>query len=319
MEMDIEWPNSTENVTYTTTHNISDLDAEEFDYYNHVSIFYKIYIEIYTFLAIICIVANILLIFVILKYRRLRYDKENIIILNWCVLNTFFMLTQPQTFRFSFYWTGLWSHRAFCILEQAEFTALFGDILFIVLLFIFWFCKLYYPAKYVKLANHVRFAVIIVYFICLCSFSLHIYACFNRKYMRISELVLWLMYLIFVVFMIVMNVVHLVKRRKFVQTTTVSNIPLILCNVYFSSIILLIFTILINITIDLGIEFAICLMATSMLLSIVTPIYFFLTLYRYDKNYNTFLGYVLTCQCNKYGKDEFQEEPVVFNGTVQMS
>ncbi|XP_072399529.1 uncharacterized protein [Diabrotica undecimpunctata] len=317
--MDFEWSNSTDNFTYTTTQNISDLEAEEYDYYKHVSIIYRIYIEVYTILSIICVAADILLIFVILKYRRLRYDKENIIILNWCVLNAFFMLTQPHTFRFSFYWTGLWSLKTFCILEQAEYTALFGDILFIVLLFIFWFFKVYYPAKYVKLANHVRFAIMFVYFICLCCLGLHIDTCINRHYLRLAEMILCLMYLIFVVFMIVMNVVHLIKKRKFVQTTTVSNIPLVLCNVYCSSIIMLIFTLVLNLIGDLPLEFALCLGATSLILSVVTPIYFFLTLYKYDKNYNTFLGYVLRCQCNKYGKDELQEEPVVFNGTVQMS
>ncbi|XP_056643482.1 uncharacterized protein LOC130449577 isoform X1 [Diorhabda sublineata] len=304
------------NVNVTV--NVTGLEEETYNALSDITLFYKIYLELYTILSILCIIANSLLMFVILKHRRLRKEKENIILLNWCVLNTFFMVTQPATFRIEMYWTGIWRYTTFCVLEQTEYTALFGDVILIELLFLYWFLKMYYPRASRKLSAHLHFVLIIVYVLFVTCVALHIGTCVRRS-RGYAEVILVLSYSIFLLFMIVMNITHLVKRRKLVQTTPVSNVPYILSNIFFLAVFPLLVVGFVGLFIEAHYFLIISLVNISLFLSIMNPIYFFVTLYKFDNNYNTFLGYVLRCKCNQYGNDEMQEEPVVYNTTVQIS
>lgn len=299
------------------TVNITDFEEETYHALSDINMLLQIFLELYTVLSIACIIANSLLIFVILKHRRLRKEKENIILLNWCILNTFFMVTQPTTFRIGMYWTKMWNFTTFCVLEQTEYTALFGDIILIELLLLYWFLKVYYPRASRKLSAHLHFVLIVVYLVFVACVALHIETCVNR-YFGFSEVILIFAYGIFILFMIAMNITHLVKRRKLVQPTTISNIPYILSNIFFVAIFPLLIFFIISGCFGVHYYAIMSFFIISFFLGIMNPIYFFITLYKFDRNFNTFLGYVLRCKCNQYGNDEMQEEPVVYNTTVQI-
>lgn len=304
---------NTTDVPTTTT----DFDEYYSAYEQQMTLIYRIFLELYTVLSLVCLAADILIIYVITKYRRLRNDKANVILLNWAVLNTFFMITQPPTLRISFSWTDTWNSTMFCIAEQAEYTALTGNVLLIELLFIYWFLKVYYPTKCVKFEKHIRVALGIFYLFLIFALAVHLEGCINRRYLTLSELFLLLLYLIFIVFMIIMNITHFIKKRKLIQTTVISNIPLILCNVFFFSIVPMLTVIMIHFITRIEHVTALILINISLILAVMNPIYFFVVLYKCDKNFKTFFGYIFSCQCRKYG-DEMVEETVVFNGDVQM-
>nr|XP_023027602.1 uncharacterized protein LOC111515617 [Leptinotarsa decemlineata] len=277
----------------------------------------KIYIELYTILSLICVACNIIIAFVIIKYRRLRLDKSNIILLNWTIVNNLFMITSPISQRLSTDWeTYFAAYTFFCSLEQTQYCILLANLLLVDLLLINWYLKVYHTVIYEKFVNYLNYILVAIYVPVIISTGVHVSSCFEYRLIT-SEVFLLISYLKFIVFMIAMNIVHLVKRRRLAPSTVTSNMPLYLVNTYFLSICPLLLAIFSHLLLHDQL-FSLIILIGGLILAVMNPIYFFIILYNFDKDYRTFFGHVFSSKCCEYKDDELQEEPVVFNGSVQL-
>ncbi|KAG5886644.1 hypothetical protein JTB14_001006 [Gonioctena quinquepunctata] len=306
------------NITIGNQSNSEDVFEEVLESTDLVT---KIYIELYTILTFVCIACNIILGFVIIKYRRLRREKSNIILLNWTIVNNLFMLSSPISARLSMDWETYFDGiHIFCTLEQVQLSILLTNLLLIIVLFIDWFLKLYYTVTHQKFEKNLIFILGALYVCTAVCIGFTVEDCFSIGGIR-ADIYLLFSYVIFIVFMIIMNIVHFVKKRRLINTTNVSHTPLYLANTYFLSVcplFILVFIILGLSRYGINEVIALTLICGTLVLALMNPIYFFVILFKYEKDYRTFLGHIFSCKCFDYKDDELQEEPVVFNGSVQI-
>lgn len=277
-------------------------------------IFIRVLLEVYTLTSIVCVAANILIIFVIVKYKRLRREKWNIIILNWATVNCLYMSSSPITFRLIVdLWHLVTSTTTLCFVEQMEYSLLLIDILLIILLTLYWYIKLYHAQTYVKLNQHMKYVLIFVNALVIPCVGLNVDNCYNLKYFYLSELIVAFVYLLFVLFMTIINIIHAVRKRRLVEYSNRKNVPFILSNTLFLSylpILLALFSPLFSIhasTYEL-------LIAGCLLIAILNPFYFFIILYRCDRD--TFFRHIFSCRCREYS-DELVEQPVSYNNEIE--
>lgn len=294
-------------------------DGLEYVYdYTDESNIYKIYTDIFTLVSVFCIALNILVAFLMFRYRRLRKDKSNLILAHWCIVNSLFMLSSPVTLRAAISWTyyGEASATFFCIVEQSEYTFLFCNILQMVLLTFYWYYKLFDRVKFEKYIRNFNFFLGLVYVMSVFCIAVHFDVCYNRRYYTASEFVLFVTYLVYIIFMIVINILSFIKMRGIEQDHK-RNIPMIITNTFFCAILPTLFMIFIGMSIVVEPVLLVALFSTAMILSVSNPIYFFFVLYRYHEDFRTFFKHVLTCECTKYNDEELMENPVVFNNETE--
>ncbi|XP_018563618.1 chemokine C-C motif receptor-like 2 [Anoplophora glabripennis] len=276
--------------------------------------YHKRFLEAYILVSLVCIIANILIIFVILKYKRLRQEKWNIIILNWAIINCPLMMTAPITFGLAVYASHLVPQSAFCFVYHMEFTLFLIDIVLIVILTVYWYMKLYHTEKHKKFDQHIKCVLIFVYIFLISLTALNIDACFNSRIFTLTGLILVITYLAFVLFMPIINIVHAVKKRRLVDYSNRKNVPFMLSNILFLShlpgfLVLFATPFLSPFTNQI-------LSSIAFFIAILNPVYFFIVLYHGDRNYNIFLKHVFSCRCREYN-DELVEQPVSYNNGVE--
>ncbi|XP_018568591.1 uncharacterized protein LOC108908895 [Anoplophora glabripennis] len=279
-----------------------------------IEIYNKRFLEVYIVVSLICLIANLLIIFVTLKYKRLRQEKWNIIILNWAIINCPLILSAPITFGLTIYLTHLVGDSTFCFVNHTEYTLFLIDIILIVILTIYWYTKLYHTEKHKKFDQHIKCVLIFLYIFLIFLTALNIDACYNSRMFSVMGLVLIITYLAFILFMPIINIMHAVKKRRLIDYSNRKNVPFMLTNILFLSHLpglLVVFTApLLNLlTIQI-------LMSVTFFIATLNPVYFLIVLYLCDRNYNIFLKHVFSCRCREYN-DELVERPVSYNNGIE--
>ncbi|XP_018568562.1 kappa-type opioid receptor-like [Anoplophora glabripennis] len=274
----------------------------------------KRFLEVYIVISLVCLTANILIIFVILKYKRLRQEKWSIIILNWAIINCPLTIISPTTFGTALYLLHLVSYKIFCLVQQIEHILFLADLLLIIILTIYWYLKLYHTEKYVKLCQNIKGVLIFVYVLLIFLAGFNVYTCINRWFL-LPEIILYLSELVFILFMAVINIVHAVKMRRLVDYSNRKNIPFLLSNTLFLSYLLVLLVLLTesyfsHLTVQILINVALCI-------ATLNPFYFFMILYHSDRNYNTFFKHLLSCRCKEYNDELVEEHAVSYNNGIE--
>ncbi|XP_023310634.1 uncharacterized protein LOC108908885 [Anoplophora glabripennis] len=276
--------------------------------------FNKRFLEVYIVVSLICLIANLLIIFVTLKYKRLRHEKLNIIILNWAIINCPFVLSVPITFGLAVYLTHLTERSTFCFVNHMEYTLFLMDIILIVILTLYWYTKLYHTEKHKKFDQHIKCVLIFLYIFLISLTALNIDACYNSRMFTVIGLVLVLTYLAFMLFMPIINIVHAVKKRRLVDYSNRKNVPFMLSNILFLSHLPALLAVF-NVPL-FGLPTILILRSIAFCIGTLNPVYFLVVLYLCDRNYNTFLKHVFSCRCREYN-DELVEPPVSYNNGIE--
>ncbi|KAG5886645.1 hypothetical protein JTB14_001007 [Gonioctena quinquepunctata] len=278
-------------------------------------------LELFTILSMVCIACNIIIGFVIIKYRRLRREKSNIILLNWTIVNSLFILFLLVSIWLPMYWEIYFvATDISCTLQNLVLSILLANLLLIILLFIDWFLKLYYTVTYQKFEKNLMLILVALYVCTALCIGSTMGDCYFTE--RGEDLLLHFFnsYVTFIVFMIIMNIVHFVKKGRLIDTTNVSYTPLYLTNTYFLSVCPLFILVPIilrcpgsffNAAID---SILIC---GTLVLALMAPIYLLVILLKCEREYKKFLGYIFCCKCFNYKDAELQEESVGLNGSMQ--
>lgn len=125
---------------------------------------YRIVFEVLAAFTIVPILIDLFVIFVILKFRRLREHKSNIIILHFLIVNVICWILIPFTLRIvSFYEVYFEFRHVFCIISDAELIAVTINILLLVLLSMYWYINKYYPHTGEKFARNINVFLGIIY------------------------------------------------------------------------------------------------------------------------------------------------------------
>jgi hypothetical protein len=279
----------------------------------------RIFLEVFTLVGLLSVAANFFIVFVVLKYKKLREDATNLIFLHVNILQAAFLLGTPLTTRVMMMLTHVTSvHGAvFCALYQIEISVMFAATWFLFLMVCDWYIKLYHKETYVKFCRFYKFGVAAVYVLALFTTSITVQLCFQHYMFVITYIVMVASVALFVLFLIVMNILHAVKKRR-ITVGRSGTYGLAITNIFFllwfPSVILIIVTIKVVVNTPL---FFICLLP----LGFSTPIFNLIYLYNFDDNYNVFLKQVFKCRCNKYSNETLEDQPVSYNDVngVQIS
>ncbi|KYB27697.1 hypothetical protein TcasGA2_TC034694 [Tribolium castaneum] len=130
-----------------TTGNFSD-DV----YQRNITSYERILLELFTIIALMSLTANSFLIFVIVKYEKLREDTTNQIFLHLNILQAVLLFSTPLTVRIAneFFWSTAVHLRVFCVLYQVETNVMFAIVGVLFLIVCDSFLKIYYEDKYAK-------------------------------------------------------------------------------------------------------------------------------------------------------------------------
>ncbi|XP_074036432.1 uncharacterized protein isoform X2 [Leptinotarsa decemlineata] len=300
-----------------STFNESDLE-QEFVFNRGVEeLASRIFLELFTILSFICIAFNIIISFVILRYRRLREEKSNIILLHWAIINSLFMLSTPTNYRFMHDFSDAIDYLSvYCIVEQFEHTFLLADILLITFLVIYWYLRLYYPSKFQNIVKYFVIYIGCLYVLCVIILALEIHSC-NNNIFGLAQITLFLSYLLFFLFMVIMNIIHAVRKKSLPHNSNKRNLPFVLSNTFFVCYIPIVVSLFLGLLIEFNYIVLLATIYTTFFISIMTPVYFFMILYKYDDDFHTFFRHVLTCKCRQY-QEEFQEHQVIYNNDVNV-
>lgn len=277
----------------------------------------RITVEIISIISILCVFSNIFACFIIFKFRRLRNDPSYKIIANWFILNSIFMLTSPLVLRSTVDWhfSSFFTYEFYCIVEEIHTLSFLGLIFVMILLTFHWFFKLYHPLvsnKYDRFIIYFILVVNLILFFCLIQ---GIVSCNSSRSISLNTLITIGTFLIFNIFMIIMNIINFCKK-KILGSNSSHNIPYIFSNVFFLSFLFSLVVMLVY-AFSGGPTLVLITVCISFLLSFACPIYFFLLLYKYEKNFNAFTRHIVTCRCTKYSGDEFVDQPVHYNNQQQ--
>lgn len=276
--------------------------------------FNRILLNVYILLSLICIIVSLLIIFVILKHKRLREEKWSMIVLNWTILNCLLMITGPITLGIAVHLTHLVKYDIYWFVHQMEYILFFIDLLLIIILTIHWYMKLYHTEKYIILNENIKYVFIFVYLLLTILTILNLCFIGNRWIIITADIIMFTSCLVFILFMTVVNIVHAVKMRRLVDYSNRKNIPFLLSNALFASYLLVLVAILLSSYVSILIDQI--LVSVSFLIANLNPFYFFIILYRSDRNYNTYFKHIFTCRWREY-KDELVEYPVSYNNGIE--
>ncbi|XP_064212709.1 C-C chemokine receptor type 2 [Tribolium castaneum] len=288
-----------------TTGNFSD-DV----YQRNITSYERILLELFTIIALMSLTANSFLIFVIVKYEKLREDTTNQIFLHLNILQAVLLFSTPLTVRIAneFFWSTAVHLRVFCVLYQVETNVMFAIVGILFLIVCDSFLKIYYEDKYAKFRRICKFFLGGIYGSTACSSLLTVQYCIFNHYMAFfTYIVMALAVFIFVLFLIVINVIHSFKKRKLNYKS--SNLGLVVPNIFF----LLWCPFLIVLFVTLFYKSAHITTKALFLLGFLSPIFNLVYVYFWDDNYNVFLRQVFMFKCGKYQNDNLEDQSVAYD------
>lgn len=289
------------NTTYTTPRPRSDLNK-------HKVSLEEVVIEVITCIGAVSILINLLLVFVIIKFKKLRQDSTNWIFLQVNIIQALFCITLIWLIWFQDFSFEDKSGNYFCVLYEVN------TYVAVVLgaLFFFLICdsqiKLYHPEWYQKSIRSYKYVFIVFYiFICVLS-GLTAPFCMIQLMIASTPAALLLISFIFAIVLIIVNIIHAIRKRKLTNYHS-SNIGLVVSNIYL--VFLLPFMIALLICLISYSDKALRTVITLAVLPLLTPIINLIYVYFYDKTYNVCLQQLFKCQCTNYESEDI-EQPVTY-------
>lgn len=276
------------------------------------STFYIVFFEICTVSIILAVLVDLLIVFTILKYRRLRQDIGHIIVLHWHIINAFNLVLFAISVQFTLY--DIWNIKhlmMLCVLADIENTCISNNILLVALLTFYWYIKTYHPTVAIKFTRHFYFFLMCVHIVCLFAMGLYMDTCINHRKFHFSGLFLVGAYMAYVLYMLVINVMHAIRKRirPNVNSNKSDNIFLWLANTFLLS----------------SLQYSIARWCSSseepafnyefvsIVLNLLNPVCNLCILYRYHNDFNSFIKHIFSGRCFSYRNDEFvTENAVVF-------
>lgn len=255
----------------------------------------RLLLELFTLIALLSLISNILTIFLICKHKKLRCNATNIIILNINLVQMLVFCSSPLILRiwidFPYLLYTYWDDDIvmsffFCTLNTIELVLMSSLCIFLILLVCDWYFKVYKKGNYSKFCNVYKFFIVFIYLIIIfCSF-LTTQFCFRIEEPTFLPIIILyvslLFYVIMAVFLIAMNIVHWFKIRVETRPNE-PGLPLgnIFILVWVPFVIYFLFEIY-------GIRYVILRVVCTTFV-FTSPIFSFLYLFFYCNDYNMFL------------------------------
>ncbi|KYB25436.1 uncharacterized protein LOC100142219 [Tribolium castaneum] len=270
----------------------------------------RIFLELFTLVAFLSATANTLLIFTIIKYKKLRENATNVIFLHVNISQAGFLLSTPLIFRTFLYFFDKSVHlTVFCAFYQL--TACVGSAIagFLFLLICDSYLKIYHKEKYRKFCRILKYFIIAIYVLTILTSSVTLHVCFNSYMYAFTHIFFFFAICCVFIALIVVNLVHAFRKRRVNYKD--SNIGLVVANAFF-----LLWTpaVIFVVLSKNGIVFAgLIVFILFFALGLTSPIFNLVYVYCCDNNFNVFLRQVFTCRCKDYKNEDLEDQPVVYN------
>lgn len=301
------------NSTYDSDYDYDYSARQSLNFYQ------RLFIELFTLMAVLSLVSNVLTIFLICRHQKLRRNVTNIIILNINIVQAFIFLTSPLLLRFLMEFSKLYLHfsrqrigsSVICALCNLDVFLMSSLCVFILLLVCNWFIKVYKKESYPKFCHVYKFLILSIYLFIIFSCSVTIQSCFVTEKLYVIHSIHWCIllgfYVILAIFLIVMNIVH---RFMSTRETRSNHAGLALANIFIVVWIPL-FIYLIFLIFGQHYWHVVGIVCTNLVLT--SPVFSFLYLFLYHSDYNIFFKRLVKCESNKYENELLdQEQSVIF-------
>ncbi|RZB41625.1 7tm 1 domain containing protein [Asbolus verrucosus] len=266
-------PEDIENITLNYTYS-----KKEFDYYRPSD-----FVLIPTaFITLVAIVADVLIIYVIARFKNL-HTTTNIYILNWSLCNVLFLILSPINFTVLAFLEYV-SREITCVWFGEILITLTGNFIFALALTFDWytlnFCS---QSLFVKIRRYYKFEIMSIWIIIV---LLSFYICFHCILPIMHE---WIFIVVTVsfVFMFIIQIVRLIKLKTSSVIDEKSKLTLILVSSYFLCWVPNYVLHSIKTFNDDDDVIAPELLVLCFLIGYLNPIIFILLLYYYDKKFKS--------------------------------
>ncbi|XP_044272063.1 kappa-type opioid receptor-like [Tribolium madens] len=271
----------------------------------------RIFLELFTLVALLSLAANSLLIFVIVKYKKLRKDATNVIFLHVNILQAVYFFSAPLTWRTAIYFflDSPVHFTVFCALFQIEACVGAAIIGFLFLLICDSYLKIYYKEKYRKFCRIYKFFIIVIYILMLCTCTITVNVCFGRHMFAFTYVFIFFAICVAIAILIIIDIIHVFRKRKLTNYKD-SNIGLVVANFYFLLWTPCVIFLLTSFIRGQGGHITLILL---FVLGFTSPIFNLIYVYCCDNNFNVFLRQVFTCRCKEYKNEDLEDQSVVYS------
>ncbi|XP_044267102.1 somatostatin receptor type 4-like [Tribolium madens] len=269
------------------------------------------FFESLTVVSSFSLLANALLIFVILKYRKLREDTSNLIFLLFNILEGVILLC---TFFIPKFFDSQ-NFRLFCTFFLIDISAIFAILIILFLLICDIYIKIYYKNKYKNFGLFCKFVLILTCILTVCAPFFTVPICMSNQYMPLFILFISIgVTAILVLFLIIINIVHAIRKRRLTNYKS-SNIGLVVPNIF---LLAACSTLILYLCLELLYYIQVApityiLLLILFVLTFSNPIINLIYVYVYDNDYNVFLKVTFNCRCREYENVNLEDQSVTFN------
>lgn len=272
-------------------------------------------LNLYFFLSLICLTADLVLITAIVRYSRLLNRKSNMVILHWTICDATFQALHPTIFRVSIKGTSqYWYHEIVCSVEKFCYMLLLVQILFVVLLTFYWYYDVHDSVKLIKISNQMTSWIIFVYCVGLFSTGFQVWSCVTDFQMGYTSFLFSILgFLVFSLFMLIINIASIIRRKLNNTSGPFGDVNFILGNLFFLSK----FSAMVIMHVSYFLRFHSNAFTVAFFFAVSNSIFNLIILYIRDEDYKGVLNNIFTLNCGRCN-EEFVDEPIMFsNGGVQ--
>lgn len=260
-----------------------------------VSEWENFFLGIFTLVAVVSLICNILTISVIYRHQELNCNVTNIIILNTNIVQAITFFSSPITLRVSMDYYSNRMEMVWCTINSFELTLIFALCWFVLLLISDWYFQVYKNGN-CKFPYMYKISIVFIYLIIIISGLLTTHTCLtgtNLYLARYTYLKVLLSFFVhFVTFLIVVNIVH---RCKTARETRSSHPGLALANIF----ILVWIPSLLNLIAIINDASNFVLIVACMIFGFTSPIFSLLYLACYDNEYTVSFKDLFKFKCNE--------------------
>lgn len=273
----------------------------------------KIFLELFTFVGILVILTNSVLVFTILRFEKLKKEVTNLILVHLNIVQAVYLLATPLTLRVNLAFRFISSSvhiSVFCSFYQAEAILGCAVLIFLMLLIFDGYLKLYHKKPYDTFTKLHKFIICAIYFVVICACTVSTGMCAHGYMTFVSIYIFLFIIASFFLFLIIMNVIHFVKKQSLANFNKFFNLGLSIGNIFFMFWTPWIFFIIISIIFRIHAPLSMIFLSTF---GFSSPIFNLFYLYKYYNHFHIFLRQVFKCQCNNYQNETLIEDPVSYN------
>ncbi|KYB27696.1 hypothetical protein TcasGA2_TC033099 [Tribolium castaneum] len=269
----------------------------------------RVFAELFTVVALLSIVANSFLIFVILKYKKLRDDTTNKLFLHFNILQIVILIASPLGILLEAYSVDL-QFEFMCGFLIIVFSALFGLLEIIWLLIFDSYIKFYCNNKYERFGSVCKYVLVVIYILTVITpFPAIPWVTANPAGIGLFYYVMVPGVALLALVLIIINVIHAIRKRKLTNYKS-SNIGLVIPNIFFLVLCPSLIIFLCLILLDLEAPSIIQILC---LLVYANPIYNFFYVYFFDSDYKVFLKLSFTCKSGEYDSVNLEDQSVTYH------